>query len=313
MFTYEEYGLRISSAIPLSNRTQSREPADVIIRLGYIGALPHASEATKAGTNFRVTAQGVFLFWDGIGTILVRKGRDIIVDPAQKTDDRTLRQLLLGPAFAALLHQRGRLILHASAVAINDGVAAFAGNPGQGKSSLALALYALGHDIVADDVTSIEFDGVVPIVFPSSPQINVWPETLSALTYDPATLSKVEHNYEKRVFPVTERFSMRRLPLRNVYVLREGDEAAIESLSAQEAFIALIQHSYAVKLLDGSDAATHVHQCAALVKTTGVCKVIVPRNLVTLPHVAQMIADAARQRPLTSNDSTGLGERSIDL
>jgi hypothetical protein len=203
--------------------------------------------------------------------------------------------------------------LHASAVVINDGVAAFVGTPGQGKSSLALALYALGFDIVADDVTSIEFDGVLPIVFPSSPQINVWPETLSALTYDPAALSKVEHNYEKRVFPVTGRFSTRRLHLRSVYVLCEGDEVAIESLSVQEAFIALIQHSYTVRLLDLSGAATHFQQCATLAKTTAVCKVIVPRNLVKLPHVAQMIADDARQRSFMSNNSANPGGRSIEL
>lgn len=109
---------------------------------------------------------------------------------------------------------------------------------------------------------------------------------------------------------MTGRFSTRRLRLRIVYVLCEGDEVAIESLSAQEA---LIQHSYAVRLLDLSGAATHFDQCATLVKTTAVCKVIVPRNLVKLPHVAQMIADDARQRSFMFNDRANPGGRIIEL
>jgi hypothetical protein len=155
---------------------------------------------------------------------------------------------------------------------------------------------------VADDVTSIEFDGVVPIVFPSFPQINVWPETLSALSYDPAILNKVEQNYEKRAFPAKAGFSSRRFPLRNVYVLCEGDEVAIESLSAQEALRALIQHSYAVSLLDNTGAPAHLRQCATLVKTAACCKAIVPRNLGTLSRAAQMIADDVRRRPSSFND-----------
>ena len=63
-----------------------------------------------------------------------------------------LRTFLLGPALAVLLHQRGRLVLHAGAVAVNGRVAAFLGGPSWGKSTTTAALDRRGHGIMADDV-----------------------------------------------------------------------------------------------------------------------------------------------------------------
>lgn len=295
MFTYKEYGLRIRSAIPLVNKVASEGPVDVIVRFGHIPPIPSASEAIDAGQNYRVTSEGVWLFWDTIGTILVRNGCEIIVDPTKGIDDQTLASVVRGPALAVLLNQRGRLILHASAVALDGGVAAFLGAPGQGKSTIALALYSLEAQLVADDIVSIEFDGATPLVFPSSRQINVWPDALAALSHDPTPLKRVEPEFEKRAFPVTERFSRRRIPLRTIYVLREGDEAAIEPLPAQEALIELIRNSY-VRLREGPSASTNLQQCAALVNAIAVFRATVPRNLGALPHVAQMIIEDTCKR-----------------
>jgi hypothetical protein len=311
MLTYEAYGLRIRSAIPLVNQVASGEPADITIRFGHIASIPPASEALSAGETYRVTSEGVFLFWDAIGTFLVRKGREIIVDPANGIDDPTLRTVVLGPVLAVLLHDRGRLILHASAVAVDGGVAAFAGEPGQGKSALALALYAMGAQLVADDIVSIVFDGATPLVFPSSPQINVWPDTLAALSYDPTVMKKLEPEFEKRAFPATERFSTKRVPLRSVYVLHEGDEVAIEPLPAQEALIQLIRHSY-VRVHEGQSASTHLHQCAALINTIAIFRATAPHNLGALRHAAQMIVDDTRKRQVLRSPTQLATDRVLD-
>jgi hypothetical protein len=104
-----------------------------------------------------------------MGTILVRKGREIIVDPIPGLEDKVLRLFVLGPALAVLLHQRGRLVLHASAAAIAGEVVAFMGRSGWGKSTAAAALYTRGHSIVADDVTAVQVntDTGFPVVFPA--------------------------------------------------------------------------------------------------------------------------------------------------
>jgi serine kinase of HPr protein (carbohydrate metabolism regulator) len=67
-----------------------------------------------------------------------------------------------------LLQQRGRLVLHASAVTVDLGVVAFMGGPGWGKSTMAAAMYARGHSIVADDVTAVRADKAHPVVHPSN-------------------------------------------------------------------------------------------------------------------------------------------------
>src|SRR3989454_2089338 len=50
-----------------------------------------------------------------------REGREIVVEPAPGVDAGTLRLFLLGPVRAVLLHQRGFLVLHASAVVLDGG------------------------------------------------------------------------------------------------------------------------------------------------------------------------------------------------
>ncbi|MGI4730626.1 MAG: hypothetical protein ACRYFW_02615 [Janthinobacterium lividum] len=60
-------------------------------------------------------------FWmdvPDVARILVWSGREIVVDPAPRADDAAIRAFLLGSAMGALLHQRGLLPLHASAVAM---------------------------------------------------------------------------------------------------------------------------------------------------------------------------------------------------
>ena len=61
-----------------------------------------------------------------------------------------------------LLHQRGRMVLHASAVNINDGAVAFMGHNGAGKSTTTFSFMASGYPLVADDILSLEFREGVP-------------------------------------------------------------------------------------------------------------------------------------------------------
>jgi serine kinase of HPr protein (carbohydrate metabolism regulator) len=61
----------------------------------------------------------------------------------------------LHTVLAALLHQRGCLVLHASAVLMNGGADVVSGETGAGKSTLLAALAAKGFPVVSDDVTAV--------------------------------------------------------------------------------------------------------------------------------------------------------------
>ena len=86
-------------------------------------------------------APGLVRFrWPGVGACEVRDGREIAVDPAPGVDADLLSTYLLGPALGVLLHQRGGLVLHASAVTVGGGCVAFLADAGWGKSTLAATL-----------------------------------------------------------------------------------------------------------------------------------------------------------------------------
>jgi serine kinase of HPr protein (carbohydrate metabolism regulator) len=52
------------------------------------------------------------------------------------------------------------------------------GDSVSGKSTLAVALSARGHAMVADDIVAVNCDCPFPVVFPGFPQLKIWPETV---------------------------------------------------------------------------------------------------------------------------------------
>ena len=108
-----------------------------------------------------------FLIWNDIEICEITHGKKITVNPLTGIEENFLRVLILGPAFGILLHQRGRLVLHASTVNINGGAVAFMGFNGGGKSTTTAALNNKGYPLVCDDISSVEFDeNGTPVVFP---------------------------------------------------------------------------------------------------------------------------------------------------
>lgn len=289
MFSYFVYGLGIRSALPLPELECSETGIDVVVRLGKVGHLP--SEVTPEGTRFRVSAEEVCFFYAEVGAFLVRR-EEIVVDPAKGVEERVLRLFILGPALAALLHQRGLLVLHASAVTVNGGTVAFLGGSGWGKSTLATALYARGHSVVADDVTAVQVDGGSPTVLPGFPQLKLWPEAAAASGYIPEALPRLHPRLEKRAFCVTRRFSQSPLPLRRIYVLAEGTHQEVEPLRPQEALVELVRHSYTARLLESTGtAASHFLQCARLANRVPICRLKRPRSLAALPDLARLVEE----------------------
>ncbi len=116
------------------------DPSEIEVSLGALAGL--TSRQASSGSLTHEADDEVHLHWHSVATFLVREGRLVTVDPAPGIDQGTLRIFLLGPVLAALLRQRGYLVLHASAVAYSGGAAAFLGLSGRGKSTLAAALHA---------------------------------------------------------------------------------------------------------------------------------------------------------------------------
>ena len=292
MFSYSAYGLSIGSALPLPELTAGEAAADVHVSLGRVARPP----SEVANGYFHATAREARLFWEGVGTFLVRGGRKIVVDPAPAVEERVLRLFILGPALAMLLHQRGLLVLHASAVAIDGTAVAFLGGSGWGKSTTAAALHARGHGIVADDVTAVRLDTGRPTVSHGFPQLKLWPEAVvSSLGDDLEALPRLHPDLEKRARRVAHWFPSASLPLRRIYVLADGESQGSEPLRPQEALVELVRHSYVSRLLQEAEASTHFLQCASVVKTVPICSLRRPRFLPALSDLARLVEEDLAQ------------------
>ena len=94
----------------------------------------------------------------GVADFEVKKGRQICVWPAPGAAQKDIEIFLFGQAWATLCHQRGMLPLHSSAIVSGNGIIAFAGRAGAGKSTTAALLNSLGFELVTDDILPVSFD-----------------------------------------------------------------------------------------------------------------------------------------------------------
>jgi hypothetical protein len=294
VYSYIAYGLGIHSALPLPELVAGEGAADVVVRLGAVEHMP--SELDSEGGRFWATAEEACRVLPKVGTFLVRGGREVIVEPAPGVEDRVLRLSLLGPVLAILLHQRGRFVLHASAVESAGGAVVFTGGSGWGKSTLAAALHARGCGLVADDVTAIAVGTNGSTVLPGFPQLKLWPEAVVSLGEAPETMPRLHPLLDKRARLAIRGFSHRVLPLKRIYLLAEGSVPGIEPLRPQEALIELVRHWYGSRFGDrllqaGGAAVPHFLQCAALVNRVAVHRLRRPRPVRALLDVARLVED----------------------
>src|SRR5687768_4578943 len=144
---YSLFGLNAVSEIALPELWPGDPQAspDVVVRFGPVPC----EDEPKHGLV--VLSEGeALLVVPGVGRYLMRAGREMIVEADAGSSERNLRLYLLGSAFAALLHQRGLLPLHANAIIVDGRVIAFMGHPGAGKSTMAAWFHDRGFGILSD-------------------------------------------------------------------------------------------------------------------------------------------------------------------
>lgn len=293
-FSYQAYGLGIRTAIPFPELVAGEEEAPeerVSIGFGRVDVPPSAI-SEKGWGRFSPAPREDHLFWEGVGSFSVRAGREVVVDPSPGLDERTLRLFVLGPILAVLLGQRGRLLLHASAVAVAEEEAVlFLGDAGQGKSTMAAALHARGYSLVTDDVAVLRVEGEGrPMVVPGFPQLKLWPEALVSLGDNPEELPRCNPNFEKRARPAAhDGFSSAPLPIKRIYVLGEGDDAPrIVPLGPQEALAELVRHTYGAM---GVGTTSHFLGCASIVNKVPMSSLRRKRSLSRLPDLARLVEE----------------------
>ena len=309
MFIYSAYGLQIRSFMPLPELLPAADSQwDISIEIGSAECIP--PEVLDKQGYLKVTPTQSVIYLPGLVTFLVCEGVRILVDVAPDADEDLVRSYLVGTVMGILLYQRGLSVLHASAVEMDGYAVAFMGQSGQGKSSIAAALQAYGHQLCNDDVTPVGLNGDLAIAYPGFPQMKLTSESASALGYSPASLFELNSLEEKRGYRVIDRFTQTPIPLRCVYVLERGDDRQVTSpLSSSEALMELVHQSWPTRL-GQPGGSNHFLQCCELVKKVPFYRLHRSDCLSDLPDLAQFVKDHLDQQADLSPDLLYLSQRS---
>jgi hypothetical protein len=286
---YTAFGLRVRSEIELPElllpANDGRSP-EITIRLGNV-----PTESMKSDSPLMWIKPANFgVGYPDIARFAVTNGDQITVDAAAGADESAIRLFLLGPIFALLLHQRGLLVLHASAVNIDGQVVAFAAEKGEGKSTLAAGMHARGHAMFTDDLLPIDVTSKQLLVAPAYPQLKLYPEAAAQLNDSPELLERVHPGFEKRAQPAKRDFPTSPLPLARIFILETGAGERIEPIAVQQRFVELIRHSYLAQLVRSTgEESLHFSQVVNLATRVPMAKIIRRRDLLRLADVAKLI------------------------
>lgn len=290
---YKAYGLTIRSDVALPE-LEPTEPAaaDVLIT---VGPIDFPKPSIEAGTAFRFESEQQYLAWQAVGAFLITDACQIDVEPAPGVDDQLIAFPLLGPVMALLLHQRGLLVLHASAIAVGGKSAIFMGDKGAGKSTTAGAMIRAGHGLLTDDVVALDLAGSdEPAIVPGFPQLKLAADAAAAIPIRQAELRPQVHPaIDKTQHRLFGGFSRDKVPATRIYILERGERAAISPLPAVGALSAIIRFSYVTRFgrpaLAGDFAARHLRHCARLADHVGVCRLEVPTGLGRIGEAVDLI------------------------
>lgn len=287
-FSYDAFGLKIRSELRLPELRRSAGRPDIDIRLTPLGF-----DAPRGNEWSSVREDGAFVGWDGVGTFRVSGGCEIAVDPDPAVTPDRLRLFLLGAAIGVLLHQRGRLVLHASAVEVEGAAVAFLAPKWWGKSTMAAIFHARGYKLITDDVLAVDLAAPTPRVLPGFPQMKLWPDTLELIGKGSSNFPRLHPDLEKRDYRIAARFTGEATPLRAFYLLGPGEAPSVEAMDSRAALAELIGHWYCARFsyetLKSLGIESHFLGSADLVSRVPFYHLGRPRSLAAMPQVATAV------------------------
>lgn len=289
MYFYCASGLSVKSEIAVPGLfpiAHDRDP-DVTVRLGTVCTA--LENATASGPTWQMAGDRFLLRVPGIARFLLEAGRDITIEAENGTPPADLVIFLLGTVFGILLHQRGQVVLHASAVHVNGKAVLFCGPSGTGKSTMAAALGMRGFDLVTDDLCAITLATAgAPTVQPDGRLLKLWSQTIEQLDLVDHRRDAVRTKLEKYYVEPPDAFSQP-LELGAIYLLREArlpHAPGIERPNVVDAMLSLRRNAYRPRLVRGMGRrATYFHAATTIANCAGVFHLTRPLDFAAMLEV----------------------------
>jgi len=196
MFKYFAFGLKIISDLDLPELIESQfEEYDLEITLGDI---PHVIWDNNSLHNPILSIDKCNLLLKlPPATYLASNGSRIFIAPNPGQDFDSIRLFLYSNIFAAIMHQRNYLLIHASGVVYKEKLHLFLGASGMGKSTIVAFLENKGYEIYSDDVILFKLTDGELITCQTYPQIRLWEDTFDKLGIKKITAKKIRPELPK--------------------------------------------------------------------------------------------------------------------
>lgn len=192
----------------------------------------------KSGPNWQRTETTFLLRLAGVARFLIEDASSIQYDPEDNTDPEELTAFLTGSVLGLLLHLRGAVVLHASAVMVGERAVLFCGLSGAGKSTISAALGERGYPMVSDDLCALTTaeDGTVTVVADGR-EHKLWHQALDGLDLNARKGEEVRAQINKFFVEPRDRVT-KPVPVGALYELVEhhaGEAPEIVPLAASDA------------------------------------------------------------------------------
>ncbi|MBE2317987.1 hypothetical protein DVA67_018545 [Solirubrobacter sp. CPCC 204708] len=216
------------------------------------------------------------------GTCVVRPGAARIDCAPPPVPAWRWQRFLVGRVLPFAAMHRGYEILHASAVALDGRVLAFAGARGWGKTSLAVNLVlGAGARLVTDDVLVLEVRDGRPFVHPGLGVTNLRPQEEQRLGAATAQLGDRLGRTGQTKSHYTVARESRALPLARLHLLGGGDEDAAVIRPARVTPVQLLGNAFLVGAREPASLAHLLATCGTVAETVEIVEVA--RGLVEGP------------------------------
>jgi hypothetical protein len=279
--SYRIFGLSVTSELPLPEATPLHPaPADFDVAV-ELGATPSMLPGrARLAPWLEVQGRNCLLLFAGLGRFFVEEGRRILVEKDEQASFDDLRGFLFGSAFGALLHQRGLVPLHVSAVLSPSGVIAFTGDSGAGKSTTAALLnQELGWPLICDDVAVLREQSDGLHLQSGLMTIKLWEDALRALGQSSEGLRRDLTRYDKFHAIQSDRFFNGSAPLKRLVQLGWANDVECEGVRGRRAFQVALDTIYRPEMVVPlSDISKASAVCVTLASSVPIHRLVRPQD-----------------------------------
>jgi len=286
---YRIAGLAVASEIELPGAIPAPHAAAPAITVRAAAVPATLPDATKKGATWQIASERFLFQVPDVARFLLTGGREILVEPAPDVDAGDVSIFLIGTVFGILLHQRGEIVLHASAVRVDGKAVLFCGSSGAGKSTLAAALAQRGFPLVADDLCAVTLAaGAAPMVQPDGRHLKLWAQAIQNLDLAERRGAPVRNKLEK--FFVEPAVTLAEpLPLGAVYALREArppHKPGIERPNVVDAALILRRGAYRPLMVNRmGQKADYFRAATGIANVAGIFHLTRAFNFAAMPDV----------------------------